>query len=185
MSPRAAEARQWRASVPTSRRTGNGGRVSHEPRDGNGGRVSRAAFAVRKDGFIGDCGAPGGQASACPRTSRRSSSRPAAVTPLNRGKSLVFESRVKNAQLSTFNSQLSTFCGRGRPRSRLRTHGTRTRLAWLLSQTDYARLVLRAAASSFRWRRRCCAASGGCACAVWMTRVCGKWPSGRVERGRE
>ena len=37
----------------------------------------------------------------------------------------------------TLNAQRSTFCGRGRPRSRLRTHKTRTRLAWPLSPTGY------------------------------------------------
>ncbi len=77
VSPRAAWTRQWRASVPTSRLdAAMEGECPHEPPGrGNGGRVSpRAAFRCAEgwfQGFIAEHRE--GQASACPRTSRRSS----------------------------------------------------------------------------------------------------------------
>ena len=98
---------------PRAAGTGNGGRAPHEPpgRAMEGECPHEPPSAVRKDGFIGDCGAPGGQASACPRTSRRSSLPPSggnAAEPwkISASSSLCVK-KTLNSQRSTLNSQRS------------------------------------------------------------------------------
>ncbi len=123
----------------------------------------RAAFRCAEGWFQGSLRSAGrgkrllarGRADARP-------SRPAAVTPLNRGKSLrLCVSALKNFQRSNFNAQRSTFCGRGRPRSRLRTHKTRTQLAWPLSLTaDCAGFFCRCFLSPLACAR--CGSRSGC-----------------------
>jgi hypothetical protein len=76
---------------------------------------------------------PALRAPGCRTRSQRSGSRAWAVPPMKHGQ----DARATPLRLCVSAlKKRSTFCGRGRPRSRLRTHKTRTRLACSLSLTD-------------------------------------------------